>query len=754
MLKGVFNKTLVQIFLALLLVICIMFASNYIIFRNSMEIMYEQTDENNRLVVNGVIQSFEECFKELNDIIYTIGALPYQVYDPQGHDNINMHNAFLLISNATQLISQNYIEDFVIFFKDSDLAITSKGTESFKRVFTERYRNSSFAPEYWRNFAVTGHPMKLIPSADYSEVPASGEIYKRELLAVVGSNQTRKSDLNIVVFVDLQKLYKRVSRQSLMRESSLIVLDQDKNAIISTDKNYDIDALEGIYFNTGSETVIQKDKYEYHCVKSEYNGFVYVNKIPQRYEDTNFRMRFNRSILLFTTVAGIIISLFLSLYLYSPVRKILMLIGLGENEKPANHYKHIYNSIERIQKENQLIKNRMDKLDEEVRRSVFFKMIDDINYYKNLKDQIDTYFKVVFYSSHFMMVSFDFKYEGKSKENGDGFLKTGEPEDMAYIIQEILNKKTENSVVFYVENMQFIALIGLQSQNKREAIIGNLRDVVEELKGNTFKDYKIMAAASRLYTEVKQCKEAFRDIKMCFSYRNVRTSDVVVDFEKIDYNYDIYMPLDFNEKLLNYILSSNTNQSIDMINEVFDRNIANNINYIKLENIVSDIFNSIINALALHGFDRTELLAIENDFIRKMENLSDYDEMRGFLVSVVERSVKRICEENPNKLNKEFILQYIHLHYAENLYLNNMAEIMGTTPKYFSNFFKKAFGVSFVKYLNKIRMAHAKELLKNSEIPISEIGEKVGFFNSSTFTSTFKQYCGISPTEYRKEYKV
>lgn len=98
-------------------------------------------------------------------------------------------------------------------------------------------------------------------------------------------------------------------------------------------------------------------------------------------------------------------------------------------------------------------------------------------------------------------------------------------------------------------------------------------------------------------------------------------------------------------------------------------------------------------------------------------------------------------------------MQYINIHYAENLYLDKIAIVFNTTPKYFSNYFKKAFGINFVEYLNRIRISHAKELLENSGITVNEIGERVGYLNPSTFTSTFKKYCGITPSEFRKQAK-
>ncbi len=753
--KGVFNKGLLQIFMVLLLVISIMFVSNYYIYKSSMDAMFEQAEMNNKLVVKGIIQSFEESFKEINDIIYTVGTLPYRVYDTDGHDNINMNKAYLLMKNASQLINQDYIYDFIVFFKDSDLALTLSGTESFESIFSKKYKNSKYAPEFWRNFAATKHSMQIIPADYYTDEWNSSVKKTTNLLAIVASNQINTSVDNIVVFVDLNKLYKKVNKQSMMQGTSLMVLDKDKNAIISTDGNYDITGLENIFFNTSNQTTVQEGKYTYNAIKSEYNNFVYINKVPYRYEGAISTIRVNKIILLATTFAGIFISLLLSMYIYRPVRKILGLVGMKEEEKKQNHYKHIYNSIEKMQLENKLINTKIDNVKEEVMRSIFFKMIDDITFYKDMKNQIDTYFKVIFSSRQFLMVAFEFRLVNSTLESLDDSCTLMVPEEITKNVQKAFDEiKYASVVVFYLENMQVVALVGVNEPVKRENLLTDINKVKDDLQNSVLSKYSIVAAVSRFYTDAQSCKDAFEDIKMCFAYRNIRSNKSLIDMEKIEYSYDIYMPLEFDEKLSNYLLSGNAAESLRLIKDVIDTNVKNNVNYIKFDNIVRNIFNDIINAMIYLKIEREEILYAEREFRHRTNNYNHFNEITEFFKDLVEQTTEKVRGENQSKLDKNFIMQYIQLHYAENLYLDKMAEIFDTSPKYFSNYFKKAFGINFVEYLNKVRMSHAKELLKSSEIPVSEIGEKVGYLNSSTFASTFKKYCGITPTEFRKEYKA
>lgn len=65
--------------------------------------------------------------------------------------------------------------------------------------------------------------------------------------------------------------------------------------------------------------------------------------------------------------------------------------------------------------------------------------------------------------------------------------------------------------------------------------------------------------------------------------------------------------------------------------------------------------------------------------------------------------------------------------------------------------FSKAFGMTPMRYLNKLRLDHAAELLASSNLSISEIARQCGFEDSNYFTRTFRRKFGITPGQWRKK---
>lgn len=69
---------------------------------------------------------------------------------------------------------------------------------------------------------------------------------------------------------------------------------------------------------------------------------------------------------------------------------------------------------------------------------------------------------------------------------------------------------------------------------------------------------------------------------------------------------------------------------------------------------------------------------------------------------------------------------------------------------YLSAAYKKAFGVTISKYIISLRMKHAAELLRSTQLPIADVAENCGFNNLSYFMRMFKKHYGRTPTEYRR----
>lgn len=96
------------------------------------------------------------------------------------------------------------------------------------------------------------------------------------------------------------------------------------------------------------------------------------------------------------------------------------------------------------------------------------------------------------------------------------------------------------------------------------------------------------------------------------------------------------------------------------------------------------------------------------------------------------------------------ILHYINHNYRDNLKLETIAPLFGYNSAYLGKIFTKKVGESFNSYLDWVRIDQSKVLLRDPELKVYEISDRIGYKNVDYFHKKFKKYVGISPAEYRK----
>ncbi|MVQ40182.1 response regulator [Paenibacillus anseongensis] len=108
--------------------------------------------------------------------------------------------------------------------------------------------------------------------------------------------------------------------------------------------------------------------------------------------------------------------------------------------------------------------------------------------------------------------------------------------------------------------------------------------------------------------------------------------------------------------------------------------------------------------------------------------------------------------DNASGNRKRFIelaVDYMEKHYTEPLTMNRVAEHLFLNPSYFSKIFHEKTGETFSKYLIRLRVNRAKELLKVSTLKIYEVAEQVGYQDFRHFVKLFKEQEGMTPAQYR-----
>lgn len=118
--------------------------------------------------------------------------------------------------------------------------------------------------------------------------------------------------------------------------------------------------------------------------------------------------------------------------------------------------------------------------------------------------------------------------------------------------------------------------------------------------------------------------------------------------------------------------------------------------------------------------------------------------------------IKAVCarfsrsENLRHKQAVDFMVRYVHEHYAEDLRLADLAEKVYISRNYLSNIFRDSTGETFNDYVTKVRIEKAKSLLMEGKLMVYEVAERVGYKNVPYFTTLFKKHTGRNPTDFVK----
>lgn len=173
-----------------------------------------------------------------------------------------------------------------------------------------------------------------------------------------------------------------------------------------------------------------------------------------------------------------------------------------------------------------------------------------------------------------------------------------------------------------------------------------------------------------------------------------------------------------------------------------------------MQAIVSEaVFISLCSRAAIEGGLSPELAyALGDSYIQSVVASKSIGELHGIGHAMYEDFIRRV---HKNHVGPELSAQikacrdYIDLHLEEELTLERLSQRVGYTKSHLSRRFKQEVHASISEYIRYARIERAKTLLSYSELPITEIAERMQFCSSSHFSEVFRAVTGELPQQYR-----
>ncbi|WP_379128011.1 response regulator [Paenibacillus sp. sgz500958] len=206
-------------------------------------------------------------------------------------------------------------------------------------------------------------------------------------------------------------------------------------------------------------------------------------------------------------------------------------------------------------------------------------------------------------------------------------------------------------------------------------------------------------------------------------------------------------------KLLNMLGTEREKEMKGLLASVFQTENLQQLDLAYLEKVGQSMNERVLDEVfRVHGEASVEVLKLYRSVgnMYNFRHFHDYYRALEHLLTSVSDYIMGVRSAHTEHADMKEALAYIEANYSRPLNMAVVSNHVSLNYSYFSEAFKAYTGESFVTYLKKVRIRHAKLLLSESRSSrLEEVSEAVGFENSKHFARVFKELEGISPGEYR-----
>lgn len=744
-----FNKTLQRIiiymvFPCLVLVMLIAFMFRYSITQQTG--FYKSTCISS---INSAFSDVEYKMKGISDAMEVlsyntqfISALtPGLADDPESLDSLKTVLKGIKRNNK-------YIDSIIIYDKaDHKVFYNSELYDS--TVFFDMYKYTDYTPSYWYNYRF---PISVCRFLSPTQVKTS-----EKSMNIVPLVYTRlgNSYLNklLIINISLDGLLRDTTSEypiSIVNKQTMTAFSANEPGKASTLSDELVSIMQKNNFYSGS---MHKNGKKYLFVYSSPSksllGYSYYSLVPYSliYAKTLSIITVFVLLILMVIVAEVFIILFGSRKIFEPIAGIARALG---SDTEADTFKYINEAIQKIQSSNSSLdlqyKDSLSKIQKLYLINLLNSDEDSL-----VKADIKEYFSFPY--DYFCSCIYKI-------QPGHNISQLISPSDFAHVLSELFVCIKEeyasvlNCVVLPSENNILYLLLNPETADAAEQIEQINQKLSDVLKADS-SAIDIAAAFGGVYEGLSGLKKSHREALYKIN-KNIKSeslsASVNVSISAQNGSNQYSFSLSDESTLLNYLVSFKIELAAELIDRVLNENIDRAVSenelsklYIKIITIITNVFDAKQITYDILGYNSV-LPAVPDMFTVSLVELHD-------IIQTLLRELHAYVDSHHQQLDITNIINYIEENYNTDLYLDGIAEIFQTSPKYLSKLIKTKLGVNFTDYLNEFRIKQAMQFLREGDIKITDLYKKVGFNNRNSFSNFFKKYTGMSPSEYKKSLK-
>lgn len=283
--------------------------------------------------------------------------------------------------------------------------------------------------------------------------------------------------------------------------------------------------------------------------------------------------------------------------------------------------------------------------------------------------------------------------------------------------------------------------------NERIEIIEKSRVAARDLRNATDTQYRIGIGSVK---KLKNCSESYEEaMKALYS----TTGSVAhIDDLPITVAYEDNYPVDLENDIFDHLSDGDVDACLMSAGAFFDwmvETYADDTQSIKLKALEfvmraeSEMYKS---GSFMYSFESRK------NYLSEVMGFYDMDSLKNWYMEKMRNAVVNFGNGGKDRTHHliKRAIEYIEENFDRDISLNEISEKLNISSYYFSKLFKDETQEGFVEYITKRRVDRAKEMLKDPEKSIKEIGSECGYGDPNYFSRIFKKATGMTPTEYKE----
>lgn len=662
--------------------------------------------------------------------------------------------------------------------------LTAKNFDTYQTIDKQLNYISSFGPSQTTvdlvslkgNWKISKHGLQQLTATQkeqitskYLSLPhsstwlkADDSISEIQLVKQTPFYQTNKNGV-LIIKIPLKSLTKLIYKQS--ESSPIFIYSQDGTLLYQSNSSEEkavnektiASLINGNHNQTGVLNVDTngENKYKVAYSKSGYNGWIYLSKI----KDSEFSQAMKPTIIgtilmsIFMLTVTVIIAYVSSEYFSKPIRDLQKFIPKIQKNGYKDEFELIGKSIREVLDKNQslehIVTNQHEQLKTLFMLNLFHGRMNETEIQEELRD---FNYPDKWSYLYVLAIQFDSLEKSDYTRKDKDVLLFSINQIVSEIIREdeqltptVIDSKTQ-ATIFICEN---------KDCDHHVLIINQYAEKIQKTVKEIF-NLSISIGISSPFEKLTESKQALAQGIESLKYRLKVGKESIIFYESVATIFNnnqikTYFPKILENQLFDAIKLGESKKAKESLHQLLADLFKNNTNPHELEVNIMRFLNDLISLMQVMGMD-TLIIEDHKTLYNAISEMKTSEEIEMFVKNkIVYPMIDAISErtDSQNKSISEKIIHIIQNEYDTEISLEIIASRLHYNKNYLSSIFKKEFKQSFSEYLALYRYDMAKIWLKETNMSVREISEKLQYKNSQNFIRYFRKIEGTTPGKYR-----